>query len=140
MDLKSLFERLEKAGATTLGQAKSALVAAGVNPEGIWCSNAELDGATKVLKPIAGATATTAPTTTAAASEKPAVAGIIDHTALALLVESSLAPRIEHMIANVGDQLHAVLKQNLDAFGDLLHILAAKPATPPAPPTPPQQA
>ena len=144
MDLHSLFSALERAGVTTLGQAKSVLMTAGVNPMAIGCNHVELDKTVATLKPAAvsavGAGA-------AAAAEKAAPGTdqfdelVLEQLAknVAALVLEKLGPAIDHAMEGVEDRLHAKLEEHMSPVHETLTTIANQ-ASSPAPAAPPAAA
>jgi hypothetical protein len=130
MNLQSLFASFEKAGIKTLGQAKSALVSAGVHPSGVFINHAELDKALQSLKPVAAGAAGAA-ASAAAATVAPAAAPIAGAMApqAAELAANALIPHVEHLFEVMQDNLKKTLEQH---FSPLHAALAAAPAAPAA--------
>lgn len=108
MDLQKLFVALEKAGVTTLGQARSALVTAGVQPSGLFINHPDLEKAVNALKP-----AKPAVTATAAASPAPASPSTSDIAEQAALVAKQLSPQIEHLVEVAVNQLQQSIANHM---------------------------
>ena len=115
MNLQDMFATFEKAGLKTLGQAKSALSAAGVDPSGLFVNHAELDKAMAALKPVA-ASAAAAITTEA-------------ETAL-----DQLGPEIEHGFELLRDEILEALSRHMEPVHEALTKALASSPAPAAPP------
>jgi len=119
MDLQKLFVALEKAGVTTIGQARSALVSVGVPPSGLFINHAELDKAVAAIKPAP------APATPAKDSAAPPD---VAAQAAALAVQA-LVPHLKHMIDGAVDQIHNAIGEHM--------VTLVRPSAAPAAEQPP---
>jgi hypothetical protein len=117
MDLHSLFSALERAGITTLGQAKSALVAAGISPESVFLNHGELADVVKALKPVA-VSAATAAVSESVAEVAPAAAPIAGQ--LADDVALALVPHLEHLVEGVEIRLPDALSGHVHRMGQAI--------------------
>jgi hypothetical protein len=136
MQLDKLFSDLQKKGYETLGQAKSALVAAGVNPSGIACNHAELDKALSALVPVAAGVAGVG-AAAAAGAANPALA-VPAAAAVTQVVEQALRlllPELESLIESIETKICDALNIHVEKVHAA--VKAALPALPPAPSEPP---
>lgn len=139
MTLQDFLDRFEKAGLTTFGQVKSALVAANVDPMAISVNHAELDKTVRALVPVASAAAGTAAGAAVGSlvpEGGPTASVFAQQVAGELLTR--LTPQLEHQMERLADSLHTTLEAHMSPVHELLQTAAsvqppAAPATPPVP-------